>query len=173
MSECQRGFTLLEAAVTVLIVAVCLALAAVILADAQPLFAGAGRRLTDPLTGRVAEGLRTDLQGAAFVLVTPAGEQGDPLCLARPGNEEVVCWRQDGERLLREVWRDGDRVAEAVWLQRLVLWQWFEPVPGLVRVEVRFARAPDPRPRRTAARTAVATESLVVALRGGGRVGSW
>ncbi len=174
MSGPERGFTLLEAAVALLIVTVALTLAAVILADAQPLLAGATRRLTDPLEGRLAEGLRADLQAAAFVLAAPPGEPGDPLCLERPGVEEVVCWRREGDRLLREVWRDGELVAEAGWLDRLRSWRWLELAPGLVTVEVRFARAPDPRPRRSSRRrTAIATESLVVALRGGGRVGAW
>lgn len=177
----DSGFTLLEAVVALAVASVGFALAAGLLIESHRLAAQAGLEIRAPEVAGPLALLRNELQSAAGVAGGTARRGGlaagsrDRLVLVRPGEPPVV-YEREGSRLVRRV---GEQGSGRTVVPDLISWRWFQPAPGLVRVEVVHDRgwgAPGGRfsPRgRIAAPRGWRSVTLTAALRGGGASRGW
>ena len=172
----ERGFTLLEALVALALTALVLALTAGLLGEPGPALAAAGLNLGDPLTGALAARLRVDGEAAARFSGETAPLPGlwssEALTLVRPDGTAVRYWLENG-RLLRAAGPEPlEGVAGSAWLPPGAGFRWRAVSSELLEIAWSYPGAawPGTSRRRTPVRL---EESLVVALRGGGRRGGW
>lgn len=162
----QRGFSVLELVVAMVVMLFALLLACDLLDESGRLLHHSMRRARDPLPQLAGELLRNDLRAAR---PQPAGDwTSGPLALDVPGEGPVV-WHRQGEQL----WRDaGGGGGSRPRLGRLAGWRWRALPRGAIEVRIELAasgtwllHSRPGLPRRDDARPEVLR--ILVASRGG------
>jgi prepilin-type N-terminal cleavage/methylation domain-containing protein len=138
----ERGFSLLELLVVMVLLSFTLAVGIGLLAESQRLFAGASRGAAETDETWALRRLKSDLRSLA-----PVGGGGlwspGPLVLVA-GPEEAVAWAVEGDRLVRARVASGAEAVSTPLLARLVDWRWRRLGAGFVEVEI--TRRVTPRP---------------------------
>jgi len=135
----QSGFTLLELAISTLLLALVLAIAHGLLVESARILRASAERALRPEARLALRQLRRDVRSAP-----PRSTGGlwlsSPLDLALP--EGLGRWeRSDGALVRRLLARDGTDLGARPVLDEVVAFRWRTTVPGLVEVEI-VRRAP-------------------------------
>jgi len=138
------GFTLVELAISLLLLMLIFALSAQLLVETARIHAAAARELRATEDDFALRTLRADLRSGV-----PAGAwselwTSDPLVL-RDG-ERAIAWAADAERLIRAEAREDEATpVERVELDGVLGFRWRVPLPGLIEVEI-VRRRPERAP---------------------------
>ena len=142
----QRGFTLLELTVALLVTGLILLLAVQLLGEVQAVMVQAQRSAPDPLPELAVQLLRTDIQRSTSI-ASPAGS--GPLRLGLPDGGCVTYDAVLGELLRVVVAADGTIQGQRLLIRNVITWGWHDSLaPGLIEVQVGFQRHREPGWRR-------------------------
>lgn len=156
MGSGSRGFTVIEAVVSLGVTALFLLLAAELLRDTTLISAAARRQALDPMPQHVAQQLRHDVHRARST-VRLRGSASElwsrgPLTLALPGGG-TVRYERSANRVVRSLFDAGGAPrGERTLLTGAVSWRWLQLSADLVEVEIGFGRRPDGEALRRSAR---------------------
>ncbi|HSM13368.1 MAG TPA: prepilin-type N-terminal cleavage/methylation domain-containing protein [Thermoanaerobaculia bacterium] len=144
----QAGFTLVELAVSTLLLLLVLVIAHGLLVESARILRASAERALRPEARLALRQLGRDIRAAPPRSTGPLWTSA-PLDLALP--EGVGRWERAGESLVRRRFApDGSNLGARPMLDDVVAFRWRTPVPGLLEVEV-VRRAPVGSPELRAA----------------------
>ena len=130
----ERGFTVVELVVTMLLLSVALAIGAGLLVEAVRIFSATGRELREPASELTFRLLREDVR-AAFPRPIGSGLTGQPLDLYRETGRQS--WNLEGERLERRSFdAEGNDLGARPMLDKVLFFRWSVLPRGRVEVEI-------------------------------------
>ncbi len=147
MTAGGRGFTVIEAVVSLALTSLFLLLAAQLLRDTQRASLATRRQALDPTPRHVAQYLRNDVHGArGTVRLRGSASQlwsRGPLTL-RLADGSSVRYQKTADQVGRALFDAGGAPAgERTLMRGVVSWRWLQLSSDLVEVEVGFRRRPD------------------------------
>ncbi|MBV8201358.1 MAG: type II secretion system protein [Acidobacteria bacterium] len=99
----ERGFTLIEMVVSMMVLAVAMTIAAELLGESQQMLVDAGRQALDPAAALVATRLRSDVQGAVTAVAVQAPDLSCVFLELFGHPAGPIVYRLDGGDLVRSV----------------------------------------------------------------------
>ena len=131
----ERGFTVLELAITMLLLTVALAISGGLLVEAVRVFSATGRELREPAAELSFRLLRDDVRAAAPLPAGYSSLTADELVLVRA--DGVSRWRLAGERLERRSFDlEGNDLGTRPMLDKVLYFRWSVVPRGRVQAEI-------------------------------------
>lgn len=124
----ERGFTLLEMVISVLILSVAMMIASSLLLEARGHLHHASSQLLEPLVDSAVEQIRADLRASSSISapLVPGWSRDPLILLGHPAG--VLIYEKRGERLYRRISTGGParRVSseERLVLEQVTTWRW-------------------------------------------------
>lgn len=146
MKRAGRGFTVIEAVVSLALTLLFLMTAAALLRDAELASLALRRQALDPSPQHIAQSLRSDVHRSRRIerlLGASAGSWSyDALSLALTDGS-VVRYEKSYEEVSRElVAADGTSLGARPLMRDVLSWRWLKIAPDLIEVEIVFRRRP-------------------------------
>ena len=142
----NRGFSLLEVLVALLLVGLCLVLAVQLLREVHLTTVEVQRALPDSVPQFAIQLLRHDIQRSRGT-ETPPGN--GPLGLTQSDGSRIYYDETVGRLVRTVVANDGTILGERVVMRGVRLWSWHDSLmPGLVEVQIAYQRHREPGTRR-------------------------
>lgn len=174
----QRGFTLVEALISLLVVLTAFAFAAQVLQETAQMLADSAAEGRDAAMPQVAARIRADIQASWTFQVVPGASSPRLRLLGHPAG--VVEYEKAGSRLRRTVLDGAGAVrGRSVVMRAVEEWSCAPVTPDLVAVTIRYRRhalrrSPLPTaPGHRGPRTEERTETLLAVPRGAGLGDHW
>jgi hypothetical protein len=178
----DRGATLVELLVVLLLLSVMVLVGAQLVTHAVRVLGATAQSVRNPITVVVTERLRRDVQEAGIV-EQPSAEWTQGSLELRPLSGGMLRWSvADGDLVRATLGPTGSLLDSRVVLRDVTRWQWRSPSPGVVDIRYGQLTAPPPEQlaptgsggsRNRPGEAGQHLESLRFALRGGGGGPGW
>ena len=133
--DAERGFTVLELAITMLLLTVALAIAGGLLVEAVRVYSATGRELREPAAELTFRLLRDDVRAASPLPAGYSSLSSDELVLVRADGSSR--WRLSGERLERQSFDpEGAELGVRPMLDKVLWFRWSVAPRGRLQVEI-------------------------------------
>ena len=146
MDRRSRGFTVVEALISVALTLLFLTIAAGLLRDAQLASLAIRREALDPSPQHIAQSLRNDVHRARQVErllgTSPGSWSYGPLSLTL-ADGSTVRYEKSAEEVGRElIATSGTSVGARPLMKDVLSWRWLQLAPDLLEIEIVFRRRP-------------------------------
>ena len=136
----QKGFTLIEMLVSLLVVSLVLALGLQVLLETRFLFMKADQEIGRPVPQLFARLLRRDAQGARGIFAPRPTWTIEPLVLEAPDGTRVR-YQQDSGNINRQQFNESNELINSrTLMQNVNSWQWRRLAPGLLEVQIVYLK---------------------------------
>lgn len=169
MSRGERGFTILEAVISLALTLLFLLITAGLLRDAQLASLALRRQALDPTPQHIAQNLRHDVHRSRRVELPLGSGVGSwsysALSLTLPDGGTVRYEKSNEEISRTLVAADGTSSGARPLMRSVLSWRWLQIAPDLVEIEIVFRRRPSNEGlRRTASAPGPTVETLQMRL---------